>query len=142
MKWYHKMSFHLLNITIHTARILYYLMTGRLDTLQDFVVEVCCELFAAHGTQKTPKPSTLTAGSPPDSPLCLSESTLCTLLSEQQEGPIKKYPQKGCVVRSHTTKHRQDKHKLTRYKCQDCDVELWFPQHFTITLYKTIKCDV
>lgn len=52
IKWYKKLFFHVLDFSIPNAHILHREVTGKKDTLEEFAMELCCELTGKYGKEK------------------------------------------------------------------------------------------
>ena len=52
MRWYRKMFFHQLDITVYNAHVLYVHWTGRREPLVDFVHELGREILLKHAKEK------------------------------------------------------------------------------------------
>ena len=52
MKWYKRLFFHLLDIVVLNSHILHCEVTGKKDTLAEFVKELCRELLCKYGSYR------------------------------------------------------------------------------------------
>ena len=111
MKWYKKLFFHLLDVSVYNAYILYQSKEKKTLELSEFKLEVVKELLGKHVTEKPPvgKPHTHLTGR-------LTERHFPATISDNK---YRKY----CVCYN-TTQKLQNKNKKTRYECKDCNVGL------------------
>ncbi|KAG0728873.1 PiggyBac transposable element-derived protein 4 [Chionoecetes opilio] len=136
MKWYKKMFFHLLDMTILNSHILYTLKTGENQTLEEFVIEVVRSVLAHNTVQRvTQTPSQTIAGPSRDTPARLGVSHFISTIPATG---TQRCPQRRCHVCQQTTRHAK-KRKDTRYQCSDCNVGLClepcFKEYHTLIHY-------
>lgn len=117
IKWYKKLFFHLLDVSVLNAHILHREVTGKKDTLEEFALEVCRELFAKYGKER---PSQSLNRSSADSPLRLTARHFPESVPRNENG---RYVQRRCHVCSHTSR-RPRKRTDSRFQCTECDVGL------------------
>jgi len=110
-KWYKKLFYHILDVSVYNAYILYQSNNKKTLELSEFRLEVIKDLLRKHGTEKLPhgRPHTHMTGR-------LTERHFSALI------PDNKY--RKCHVCSNTTRKPQDKTKRTRFECRDCNVGL------------------
>jgi hypothetical protein len=117
-KWYIKLFFHLLDLTLINSHILYNLHTGENITHDDFQLTLIREIF-----QKFHKPRpTTTSGRPSqgNDSLRLKERHFLTLVPPT---PSKENPTRKCHVCSNS-KLREKKRRESRYMCAKCGIGL------------------
>lgn len=118
LKWYKKLYFHLMDIALLNAYIVYKELTGRSIKYQQFRLNVMRQLLEEHHTPRRPP----TGGRPSmDNPLRLTARHFPTEIP--QTGLQGKNTRRACKVCKHTTR-RQKKKQYTRYMCLPCDTPL------------------
>ena len=134
MRWYKKMFFHLLDMTVYNCHILYSHITGVKETMEDFTIELARDLLMKNLAkeripQQRPHPSLAKerqgatgVGAPPR----LVERHFSRFIPPN---PTKKNPSRRCHVCANTTR-REQRRKDTRSYCQECDVGLCYDQCF------------
>ena len=117
LKWYKKLFFHLNDVTMLNAHILFKQKTSKNPTLQKYVTEVVRQLLEGNAMERS-TPGRHVA----DNPVRLTGHHFpCTM--QPRPDMKKKKVQKACRVCSHTTR-RERKRSDTRYYCHECDVAL------------------
>lgn len=118
LKWYKKLFFHLLDLTMLNSYILYTLKSGKKGKLQSFIIEVIRQLLETNATER-PAPGHRSASLDP------SRLTARHFPRTMQPPPESKKQrvQRACYVCRHTTR-RQQQRRDTRYHCRECDVAL------------------
>jgi hypothetical protein len=117
-KWYKKVFFHLLDITLLNSHALYNVKTGKNITLADFQLALIREIFRKfHTPRPTSKSGHSVSG---DQPHRLTERHFPIPIPPT---PSKAKPARKCHVCANTTK-RPPKRKDTKFMCAECDVSL------------------
>ena len=123
MKWYKKFFFHLVDMSLMNAHVLFGLATGKKVPLKDFILEACRQILEEYATEKP------AARAPAASSSAYSGSRRLELgnhfpvyIQEELEGG-KKRKQRRCVVCA-TSEVRPRKRKETTYLCELCQVPL------------------
>lgn len=137
MKWYRKLFFHLLDMTTHNAHILHREVTGKKETFEDFVLQLCREIMEQHHPEARKQSRKAgTRGRQTDNPARLTERHFAVFVPPTEK---KQFPQRKCKVCMHTSLRPQMPRKETRYMCRDCGIALCFPQCFidyhTLSVY-------
>jgi hypothetical protein len=122
LKWYKKLFFHLLDLSLLNAHILYQQKTGNKQPLGDFQLNVIDQLIQKHKTQpktnlkrKVPLPTRLTERH---------------FLGKIPPTDKKNSATKRCYV-CYNTKNNK-KRRETRFVCKQCDIALCFEPCFEI----------
>lgn len=113
-----QLFFHLIDMAVLNAHILYLVKTGKKPSLHDFTVELVRQLLEAHSTQRRSSGGHRRTGA--DLPMRLTARHFLAVLPSTQG---KKYAQKPCHVCRNTVL-RPKMRKDTRYCCVPCDVAL------------------
>jgi len=112
-KWYKKLFFHILDMTLHNVFVIYKMQNNLSFHLSDFRLDIIRGLLTKYGPQR---PITIGRAPTRDSPLRLTARHFPPLIPQTSQS---KEPQKKCgVCTSHNV--RSD----TRYMCVDCNVPL------------------
>ena len=119
IKWYKKLFFHMLDITVLNSHCLYNMQFGKNMTLADFQLTLIRQIIQKYHTPKTTgrKKGRPSAG---DQPMRLIERHFPSLVPPTEK---KKNAARICHVCSNTTLE-QKKRKESRYMCAKCDVGL------------------
>lgn len=130
VKWYKKLFFHLLDMTLLNSHAVYKMKTGENIPVADFQLKLVKELLAKY---KISKPRSTSRKAPDtDSPLRLTERHFISQFSKDQG--TNKQPRKRCVVCS-----KKNIRKETTYCCPSCDVPLCvipcFKNYHTLVAY-------
>lgn len=122
LKWYKKLFFHILDVTVYNSYILYKLKTGQKLRLVDFRLNLIRQLLEEYMNTRTPprggRPSTASPVTP--DPLRLTGRHFPEPVPSTA---TKKTPQRQCFVCKHTGK-RPQKRRDTRWFCSLCNVGL------------------
>ena len=133
IKWYKKLFFHMIDITILNSCILYMGKSGKKCTLQAFAMELVRQLLEDNATER-PTPARRSAQG---DPLRLSGRHFIRTLQTPPQAKEKKM-QRQCHVCSHTSRRPRTR-KDTRYHCRECDVPLClepcFEEYHTLANY-------
>ncbi|CAF1289214.1 unnamed protein product [Adineta ricciae] len=116
VKWYKKLFFHLLDISILNSHILYKQKTGRTIHSCDFRLQLIRQIIETYGKPKAPTGRPTTG----DNPVRLIARHFPSLIPSTL---TKQNPQRKCVVCAKTTR-RTKKRTDSRYECTECDVGL------------------
>lgn len=116
IKWYKKLFFHLLDLSLLNAHVLYNITTGKNIPLADFQLSLVKEIIAEHHKIK-PRASTSSKPDDAHSPLRLIERHFPSMYEATEEN--KRPPCKRCVVCA-----KSKIRKETRYTCVNCNVPL------------------
>jgi hypothetical protein len=116
VKWYKKLFFHLMDLSILNAYILFKLKHSKTIPFGDFRIQLIREIIERYGQPKGP------TGRPTigDNPIRLTARHFPSLVPSTS---TRKAAQRYCVVCSHTSR-REKKRTDTRYQCDICDVGL------------------
>lgn len=130
MKWNKKFFFHLLDLSLRNAYILFCENAASTITFADFKRRVVSQLIEEHHTEKSKQ------GRPTgDNPLRLTARHFIQMLPPTTKGSR---TQRRCHVCANTTR-RQKRRKETRYMCVECNkalcVEPCFEDYHTLTMY-------
>src|ERR1700722_8913503 len=123
IKWYKKLFFHMLDVSMLNAYIPYKEKKQVALQFTDFRLQVIRPILDKYGSQRDPRrgrPST-------DKPLRLTARHFPSLASGGK---------RRCIVCSTTVK-RPKKQSRSRYECSDCNVRLCIPNYFRD--YHTLK---
>lgn len=117
LKWYKKLFFHLIDISLYNAYILYQVKTGKKPQFSDFRLNVAEQLIEKYHTPKghMKRPPTI------DHPLRLTARHFPSLVPPTEAKGSK--TQRRCHVCSQT-KLQTRKRKATRFMCKECNVAL------------------
>lgn len=128
VKWYKKVFFHLVDLSLLNAYALYKTQTGRNISVSDFQQRLIKEIIEIHHRPQTEgrRGRRSTDG---DNPLRLIERHFISLIPGTSK---KKNAQRRCIV---CAKH--DKRSDTRYMCIKCNVPLCL--NFCFERYHTLK---
>lgn len=127
IKWYKKLFFHILDITVLNAHILYNIQTGKKIQLLQFRLNLVRQLLEEFSPTRNPSKGGRRSANMTPSPLRLSARHFP---SPVPSTATKSKPQRQCYVCKHTTKgkkHRKD----SRWMCVECDVALCIFPCFT-----------
>lgn len=116
LKWYKKLIFHLLDLTVLNSNVLYDITSGKNVPIADFQLQLVKDIIAKHQKIK-PRASTSRKSDDGHSPLRLIERHFPAMYLVPEEN--KRPPSKRCVVCA-----KQKIRKETRYTCIKCDVPL------------------
>ena len=126
LKWYKKFFFHLLDVSLYNACVLYKLQTGEKIALSDFRLKIVRALIEEFGAQKLD-----TRGRPSiESPVRITARHFPSKVESSNDG------RRRCFVCSHTTRGPKQETK-TSYECKDCNVGLCVVPCFEA--YHTLK---
>lgn len=123
VKWYKKLFFHMLDLSILNAYILYKQKKGITLELIDFRLQVIRQIFEKYGAQRDPRRGRPSA----DKPLRLTGRHFPSLTGGGS---------RRCIVCSTTVK-RPKKRSRTKYECSDCNMGLCITRCFQE--YHTLK---
>ena len=124
IKWYKKLFFHLLDITVQNSYAMFKVNNENLE-LSEFHLQLARELIEEYGSKRLQS-----KGRPPiDSLLRLTARHFIAFIPGNNV-------QKRCFVCSHIVQ-REKKHSNTRFHCRSCDVPLCNPDCFRE--YHTLK---
>ena len=134
LKWYKRFFFHLVDMSMLNAHVLFMATTNKKCTLPDFVIEVVRDIFEDNAEEKQ-APGRRAAAA--DDPLRLTARHFCRPM------PVPAGAKKGRVQRAcHVCKHISQKESArrdTRYHCAQCDVllcvDLCFEEYHTLKKY-------
>lgn len=116
-RWYKKLFFHLVDMTVLNAHTLYLCKTGKKPTLAQFHLELVRQLL-----EKYLEPRQVKKGGRPsgDNPTRLTSRHFPSYIpaTEKKAGPCR-----PCVVCKYTQR-REKKRRETRYMCAECQVAL------------------
>jgi hypothetical protein len=115
-KWYKKLFFHMLDLSVFNSYLLYKINTRKKMRFADYRLQLIRGMLETYSTPK------LTIGRPAVTypPTRLTARHFPCLIPQTTQ---RKAPQKFCVVCAHTDR-RLRKRTNTRYMCKDCDVGL------------------
>lgn len=117
-RWYKKLFFHFLDLTILNAHALFLCKTGKRPNLQSFHLALTRAIL-----EKYTEPRAKKSGGRPSSgetPLRLTQRHFPSLVPPT---PKRKDAMRVCHVCKHTSR-REQKRRESRYMCKDCDVAL------------------
>ncbi|CAF3240747.1 unnamed protein product [Rotaria sp. Silwood2] len=116
VKWYKKLFFHLLDISVFNSYLLYKMKTRKKLQFIDFRLQLIREILQVYST---PKPTTgrHMLGSNPTRLTARHFPSLVPQTTDRQN------PQKICVVCAHASR-RPKQRTDSRYMCKDCNVGL------------------
>ena len=118
LKWYKKLFFHLIDITVLNSCILFMGKTGKKVTLQSYAVEVVRELLQDNITEHS-APGRRSGEGDPDR---LTARHFISTMQAPADAK-KKHVQRACFVCRHTSRRPKER-RDTRYHCSECDVPL------------------
>lgn len=125
IKWYKKLFFHFLDLSVYNAYVLYKVRNPGNIQLLDFKMQVIRAIFETYGSQRP-----IQTGRPPnDPPLRLTARHFASIIPQTK---LTTNPQRKCVVCN-----EGNVNKGTRYECKDCDVGLCL--HDCFKIYHTQK---
>lgn len=117
VKWYKKLFFHILDMSLINSHSLYQNNSGKTLSLADYQLKVIRQLLQKYHTDRTPRrPSSLSS----DSPLRLTGRHFPSYVPPTKK---KTNPTRHCHVCSNTNR-REKKRKESRYMCKKCNVGL------------------
>ena len=126
LKWYKKLFFHLLDVSLYNACVLYKLQTREKIALSDFRLKVVRALLEEFGTQKLDS-----RGRPSiETPVRITARHFPSKVESSNDG------RRRCFVYSHTTRGPKQETK-TSYECKECNVGLCLVPCFEV--YHTLK---
>jgi hypothetical protein len=126
LKWYKKLFFHFLDISLYNASVLYKLNTGEKIALSDFRLNVVRTLIEEFGAQKLDS-----RGRPSiETPVRITARHFPSKVESSNDG------RRRCFVCSHTTRGPKQETK-TSYECRECNVGLCVVPCFEA--YHTLK---
>ena len=113
VKWYKKVFFHLLDMAVYNAFVVYKLQNDLSPHLSDFRLDLIREILTQFGSQRS-----TTIGRPPARPpsLRLTARHFPALIPQTTQ---LEQPRRRCVVCS-----SHDLRRVTQYMCPDCDAPL------------------
>ncbi len=123
IKWYKKLFFHMLDLSMLNVYILYKEKNQTSLELTDFRLEVIRQIFEKYGSQQHSRRGRPSAEKP-------------LRLTARHFPEITGGAKRKCIVCSSTVK-RPKKQSRTRYECSDCNVGLCIPHCFRD--YHTLK---
>ena len=133
LKWYKRFFFHLVDMSMLNAHILFMSVTKKKCTLPEFVLEVVRNIFE----DEAPATRQSSARRPVDSPLRLTGRHFCRPIpvpAATKKGRV----QRACHVCKNTTR-KSPARKDTRYYCEECNVPLCvhpcFEDYHTVSRY-------
>lgn len=134
VKWYRKLVFHLSDLSVTNAYILYKKTTGKDITHSSFLLQVIKELLLVESQDVSscrPIPKRRGRRSVSDSTLRLQhmDSRHWPSLIEPSPGAKKQNPQRQCAVCKPRPASAEGKRPESRYECRACNVGL-HPQCF------------
>lgn len=131
MKWSKKFFFHLLDLSVHNAYILFRGRAASTITFADFKWRVVSQVIEEHPTEKSKQ-----GRSTGDNPLRLTARHVIQMLPPTDAKGSR--TQRRCHVCAKTTR-RQKCRKETRYMCVECNkalcVEPCFKDYHTLMTY-------
>ncbi len=116
VKWYQKLFFHLLDVSVFNSYLLYKMKTRKKLQFIDFRLQLTRAILQIYSTPK-PTAGRHVLGS---NPTRLTARYFPSLVPQTTE---RTNPQKICVVCAHTSR-RPNGRTDSRYICKDCDVSL------------------
>lgn len=130
VRWYKKLFFRLLDISVLNSYVLYKEKTDRNTQFHDLCLQLIRQIVAMYSKPKASR------GQPSgvDNPVRLVARHFPTLIPSTS---TKQDPRKQCVVCANTTK-RAEKRAESRYECADCNVGLCILD--CVRDYHTLKC--
>lgn len=132
MKWYKKLFYHLLDLTILNSYVLFVLKTGTRPLYQTFHRRLIRQIFERFGGEAKSKPKPPSNKDLPVRFLLSSGHFPRLLIEKEDKGEV----YKSCYVCANTTR-RPKKLKVTCYYCSVCEVPLCIVPCFE--RYHTIK---
>jgi hypothetical protein len=129
IKWYKKLFFHLLDVTVLNSYILHKQKSRENIQFSDFRLQLIRQIIETYGCPKAPRGRPNTG----DNPIRLIGRHFPSLIPSTSTSQS---PQKRCVVCTNTT-NRATKSTKTRYECRDCNVGLCISACFRD--YHTLK---
>lgn len=117
-RWYKKLFFHFVDLSMLNAHAIYLCQTGKKPTLKQFHLEVVRQLL-----QSNMEPRLKPRGGRPSSgdiPMRLTQRHFPSLVPPTEK---RKTAQRVCFV-CKNTKQREQKRRDSRYQCAECDVGL------------------
>lgn len=115
VKWYKKLFFHLVDLSLLNSHVLYKTVTGKNISILDFQLQLVKQILEVYHVPQTDSRSGRRSADG-DNPMRLTERHFVSLIPATQK---KKTTQRKCVV---CAKH--DKRSDTRYMCSLCNVPL------------------
>ena len=119
LKWYKRFFFHLVDMSMLNAHVLFMATTNKKCTLPDFVIEVVRDIFEDNAEEKQ-APGRRAAAA--DDPLRLTARHFCRPMPVPA-GAKKGRVQRACHVCKHTSR-KESVRRDTRFHCHQCDVPL------------------
>lgn len=118
LKWYKKVFFHIIDLALYNALILYQVKTGNKPSFSDFRLKLVTQLIEKYSIRPTAASS-----HPPtvDNPLRLSGRHFPTLVTQTAAQGAR--TQRRCHVCANT-KLQKRKRKDVKYMCEECNVPL------------------
>ncbi|XP_065917271.1 piggyBac transposable element-derived protein 4-like [Dysidea avara] len=116
-KWYKKLVFHLIDMAMYNAYILYQHNIGKKHSFYKFKPAAAKQIIQAHSFSRETSGRPRSSG---ESPLCLTGQHFPSRVPERAQGSRTR---RRCHVCQHTTRktqHRTD----TKYMCVECNVAL------------------
>lgn len=131
VKWYKKVFFHLLDMTLLNAHAVYKMKTGKDDPIAQFQLNLVKNIVSKYATEDISRQSSSRRGENAESPLRLIARHFPNQLPKNATNSKQMY--RRCVVCS-----KNKKRKETSYCCLSCDVPLCILPCFE--RYHTVKC--
>lgn len=129
LKWYKKLFFHLMDISLYNAFVLYQVRTGKKPHFSEFRLNVAEQIIEKFNVF-APRTNVATV----DNPLRLTERHFPVAIPQTAAGGSR--TQRRCRVCSQTKLQRK-RRQSTRFMCSECDVALCVTPCFKI--YHTYK---
>ena len=116
VKWYRKLFFHMLDLSVFNSYLLYKVNTGKVIKFSDYRLQLIREILQTHSAPK----SKIGRPALTNQPIRLTARHFPSLVPQTAE---RENPQRKCVVCAHTSR-RPRKRTDSRFMCKDCDVGL------------------
>ena len=121
VKWYRKLFFHMVDVTILNAYNFYLVKTGKKPGLKKFCLSVIRQLISKYGQIQRQRPGGRRYSEEIPAPArILNNHHYIEFIPPTEK---KKNPQRACHVCAHSTR-KPKKRKDTRFMCSECNVSL------------------